>query len=122
MPHANLSHAHSHFNALREIVIHRPGGWADTASLARAKELCRAADEAADDAKCTEHLASIAILVSDLYSHAAHRKWDRTQTSGRDVLRLHALRELNFFEARLLALEEMRRGHPADDSRLDRKP
>jgi hypothetical protein len=112
LPNKNLSDAYRHFNTLRDLVIHHPGGWADTAALARAKEACRAASEAAEDAECAENLLSILSLLADLYSDAAYRKWDYTQTSGRDVLRLRILRELNAFETRLLLLEEVRRGHP----------
>jgi hypothetical protein len=46
---ANLREAYRHFNALRGLVIHHPGGWADSVALARAKEACRAASEAAGD-------------------------------------------------------------------------
>ena len=85
-------------------------------SLARAKEACRAASEAAADADCAENLVAILALLADLYSDAAYRKWDYAQTSGRDVLRLHILRELNAFETRLLVLEEIRRGRPREGS------
>jgi len=113
---ANLSDAYRHFNALRGLVIHHPGGWADGVALARAKEACRAASEAAADADCAENLVAILALLADLYSEAAYRKWDYAQTSGRDVLRLHILRELNAFETRLLVLEEIRRGRPREGS------
>lgn len=123
VPHRKLSDAYRHFNTLRDLVIHHPGGWADTDALARAKEACRAASEAADDAECAENLVSILSLLADLYSDAAYRKWDYTKTDGRDVLRLRVLRELNAFETRLLVLEEIRRGHPRRGSlRPDHEP
>ena len=110
LSYADLTEAHRHYGALRDIVIQRPGGWADETSLAKMRALCRTAAEAVDDADCRARLAVIDDLASDLYSASGHLKWERTQTSGRDFLRLRILRELNAYDARILALEETRHG------------
>ena len=109
MSYPDLSEAHRQYGALREVVIHHPGGWADTTALARMREYCRAAAEAVDDADCRELIATIDTLARDLYSKDGHLRWERTQTSGRDFLRLRILRELNHFDARIIELEELRR-------------
>ncbi len=120
----DLSEAHRQHGALREVVIHHPGGWPDTAALAKVREYCRAAAEAVDDSECRERIASIDSLARDLYSRDGHLRWERTQTSGRDFLRLRILRELNAFDARIIALEEMRRalGHGVDAQPPGRRP
>ena len=78
--------------ALRELILHRPGGWADEEALRQARALCAAAasEKAADHRK----VAVIETLVRDLYSDADHQKWEVTTTTGRDFLRLAILREL----------------------------
>ena len=77
--------------ALRELILHRPGGWADEEALRTARELCAAVREQIVD---RHKIAVIETLAQDLYSDADHRKWDLTTTTGRDVLRLAILREL----------------------------
>lgn len=79
------------YSELRELIIHRPGGWADEEALRRARELCAQALAKTPD----EHkVAVIETLVRDLYSDSDHRKWDLTTTTGRDFLRLAILREI----------------------------
>jgi hypothetical protein len=79
------------YSALRELIIHRPGGWADEEALRRARELCAQALEKTPDKR---KVAVIETLVRELYSESDHRKWDLTATTGRDFLRLAILREL----------------------------
>ena len=79
------------YSALRELIIHRPGGWADEEALRAAQELCAAArKEGASKVK----VAVIEKMVTDLYSASDHAKWAVTTTTGRDFLRLAILREL----------------------------
>jgi hypothetical protein len=80
------------YSALRQLIIHRPGGWADQEALRAARELCAEARKAA---AATPRIALIEGMLADLYSDTGHRKWDLTTTSGRDFLRLAILRELN---------------------------
>jgi len=114
----DLEEAHRQYSALRELVILRPGGWADEETLRRAKALCLGAHHAVEDDGCRAILAEMKRLLSDLYSRDGCVKWEHTQTSGRDFLRLRILRELNSFDSRLLALEEIRRQHPPEDGVL----
>ena len=79
------------YSALRELILHHPGGWADEEALRKARDICAAVRGKTDDRR---KLAVIETLVRDLYSESGHRKWDLTQTTGRDVLRLAILREL----------------------------
>jgi len=80
------------YSALRELILLRPGGWADLEALHRARELCAAAREMTAD---KHKLAVLETLIRDLYSDSDHRKWDLTTTTGRDFLRLAILRELD---------------------------
>jgi len=79
------------YSELRELIIHRPGGWADEEALRRARELCAQALAKTPD---KHKVAVIETLVRDLYSDSDHRKWDLTTTTGRDFLRLAILREI----------------------------
>ena len=116
---ADLEEAHRLYSALRELVILRPGGWADEETLRRAKSLCLDAHRTVDDNETRAILAEVQSLLADLYSRDGHLRWQRTQTSGRDFLRLRILRELNAFDSRLLAIEEIRRQHPPGDDKPD---
>ena len=113
----DLEEAHRQYSALRELVILRPGGWADEETLRRAKALCHAARHTVDDPSCRTILAEVDSLLAALYSKDGHLKWQHTRTSGRDFLRLSILRELNAFDARLLELEEIRLQRPREDYR-----
>ena len=106
----DLDDARRHHAALLEIIIHHPGGWSDRASLSRVAELCRAATGAVDDAECREHLRIVAEYAADLFSEHVHRKWDRSNMSGADFLRLEIMSALHSFNRRLSAIEATRRG------------
>lgn len=107
---ADLDDARRHHAALLEIILHRPGGWSDRASLNRIVELCRLAGAAIEDAQCAEQLRSVAEYASDLFSEQAHKKWDRSNVSGADFLRLEIVRTLHSFSRRLSEIEAARRG------------
>ena len=106
----DLDDARKQHAALLEIIIHNGGGWADTGSLRRVMELCRAAVSAIDDAECRENVKIIAQCAAELFSEQAHRKWDRGSLSGADFLRLEIMRALHSFSRRLADIEAARRG------------
>ena len=105
----DLNEARLHVAALRELIIHRSGGWPDDHALRRAQYHCRAAHDAIDDDECRERMDDVAVYVADLYSDIGHQKWSRKQTSGADFLRLRVLREIDAFGSRLEAVDAMRR-------------
>ena len=105
----DLDEARRHHAALLEIIIHRPGGWADSASRNRVVELCREAGSAVDDAQCVKQIEAVAGYAADLFSEQAHRRWDRGNTSGADFLRLEIVRALHSYSCRLSAIEAGRR-------------
>ena len=106
---ADLDDARRHHAALLEIILHHPGGWADRASLNRIVELCRVAGAAIDDAQCAEQAGIVADCATDLFSEQAHKKWDRSNVSGADFLRLEIMRALHSFSRRLSEIEAARR-------------
>jgi len=108
MSYADLDRALACCRAMRELVIHRPGGWADTQSLAEVQRLCRAAAAAVDDAECAAPLGALEEHAADLFSEGGHRKWAQRSAPGADILRLRMLRELDWLRARLHELESAR--------------
>ena len=110
MPFLDLDEVRRHHGALLEIVLHRPGGWSDRASLSRIVELCRAAGAAIDDAQCAEQFGIVAGCATDLFSEQAHKKWDRSTLSGADFLRLEIVRALHSVSRRLSEIEAARLG------------
>jgi len=115
MSYPDLNEARNHVAALRELIIHRSGGWPDDEALRRAQRHCRAAHDAIDDEECRERMDDVAVYVADLYSDGGHQKWTRKQTSGADFLRLRVLREIDAFGARLEAVETTRRAIESGD-------
>ena len=108
----DLDGARRRFSALEDLVIHKAGGWADTEALRNARALLVAARNALDDDQCRAALAAIEPLLADLYSESAHQKWNHSQTSGRDVLRLRILHILSGVEQRIN--EMARERHPRE--------
>lgn len=108
MSYADLDRALACCRAMRELVIHRPGGWADAQSLSELKHLCRAVAAAVADAECRAPLAAIEEHAADLFSEGGHRKWTQRSAPGADILRLRMLRELDWLRARLHELEAAR--------------
>ncbi|HYY62762.1 MAG TPA: hypothetical protein VE756_15375 [Burkholderiales bacterium] len=105
----NLDEARRLYSALRDIVIHHHGGWADYESLGKMRKLVNAALAAVDDVECHQHLESAAEHSAEVFSENGHKKWDRSYMTGVDFLRLRILRELDAFHSRLFALEAMAR-------------
>jgi hypothetical protein len=115
MPHADLNEARSHYAALRQLIIHQEGGWADKESLRKLDRLCGLVNNAVDDAECRARMESIQAFANDLYSTTGHLRWTRKETSGADFLRLWILRELDAFWSRLDLLDAMRHGGAGQD-------
>ena len=110
MSHTDLDAARSHYTALRDLIIHQEGGWADKESLRKLDRLCSLVVDAIDDAECRARMESIQAFANDLYSTSGHLRWTRKETSGADFLRLWILREIDAFWSRLDLLEAIRRG------------
>lgn len=113
MAYVDLSAAHDRCAALREVIIHHPGGWADRAALDKVQRLCGAVRTAVDDAGCHEQVALVEKFAADLYSEMAQQRAEQHHTGGMtraDYLRLQILRELNELDTRLLAIEKLRAG------------
>src|SRR3954464_9582807 len=108
MSYPDIEDARRHLAALRELIIHRSGGWPDRDALRAAQYHCRSAHDAIDDDDCREYMDDIGVYVSDLYSDNAHQKWQRKQTSGADFLRLRVLREIDNCTERLGVLGLLR--------------
>jgi hypothetical protein len=114
----DLDEARRRFSALEDLVIHQAGGWADQDALRKARALLASARGALDDPGCSAVLAAIEPLLADLYSESGHQKWNHTQTSGRDFLRLRILRDLSGLDQRIseMALRRSRDGgNPGSD-------
>ena len=109
MPFADLDEARRNHAALLEVILHRPGGWSDRASLNRILELCRMAGAAIEDAQCAEQLRIVGQYAAHLFSEREHKKWDRGSVSGADVLRLEIVSALHAFGRRLSEIEAARR-------------
>lgn len=60
---------------------------------------------AVDDAVCGGKLVTLHCCAAALYSDSAHRHWERSATTGVDVLRQKIFRALNALQQRLYALE-----------------
>jgi hypothetical protein len=109
MPYADLEKARECHAALREILIHHPGGWADRDALHRLEKLAWQAMTAVKDAECQEKMGIVEHYGAALYSEAEHHKWRMASLPGADFLRLQILRALVAFHSRLFALEAARR-------------
>lgn len=108
MPYVDLEIGRRSYQAMRELVIHRTGGFRDEPSWRKLQDLCRTAFAAVDDLECKEHVGAVEDFGADLYSDAGHQKWARKQMSGADFVRLQVLKELDAFYTRVFALEAMR--------------
>jgi hypothetical protein len=104
----DVESARKHYLALRDLIVHRRGGWRDEEALAKLWDMSRKAAAAVDDIDCKSLLSAIDDYGADLFSESGHLKWSRTQMSGTDFLRLQILRELDAFHARLFQLEVAR--------------
>ena len=104
--HTDLYIARKSLQALRDVIILRPGH--DTECLERVHRLVGQVNAALNDAPCKELLEAVLRYADDLYSPAGHAKWDRPRMSGANYLRLQILSKLSGFQNRLTELETSR--------------
>jgi hypothetical protein len=88
-----LDAARDTYYVIRELVVHHPGG-ANERSLATVRKLCRAAACAIHDRECDEALSAVEQHAAQYFTRACS-DWTRRQL----------LRELEWFRARLYAVE-----------------
>lgn len=108
MAYPDLEEVRKLYSALRELVIHNPGGWNDAASRQRVKDLCGRAREAIADAECTQQLRHVESYAAALYSEDDHLRWQRKSMSGSDYLRLQILIALEVVNTRLFMIDALR--------------
>lgn len=96
-----LDTARDYYYVIRELVAYHPGGTRNESSLATVRRLCRAAAAIADG-ECGAALAAIEEHAAQYFSGGAEAAWTRRQL----------LRELEWYRARLYALEAMVRRPP----------
>jgi hypothetical protein len=89
-----LDAAREYYYVMRELIAHHAAGTTNERSLSTVRSLCRAA-AAIEDRECDAALAAIEEHASQYFSGTAEASWARRQL----------LRELEWFRARLHALE-----------------
>jgi hypothetical protein len=104
----DLEEVRKQYSALRELVIHNPGGWDDVATRERIHYLVERAIDALDDAECTQQLRRVQTHAAELYSAEEHAKWQRKSMSGADYLRLQILIALEVVNTRLFMIDALR--------------
>jgi hypothetical protein len=104
----DLEEVRKQYVALRELVIHNPGGWDDAASRERVKSLVDLGIDALDDAECRQQLRRVEAQAAALYSADGHAKWQRKSMSGADYLRLQILIALEVINTRLFMIDALR--------------
>jgi hypothetical protein len=109
MSYPDLEKARACHTALREIFIHRPGGWADKEALFKVEKLAWQAMTLVMDTDCQEKMGIVEHYAAALYSEAEHHNWRMGSLPGADFLRLQILRALVAFNSRLQAIEAARR-------------
>src|SRR3954463_2273248 len=90
--------------ALRQVTINHPGGFADLIALRTVQDLCRSAMSAINDSQCIEEMGRIEDLARDLFSEDGHYKWAREGMIGPAVLKLNILKALVAFRSRVAHL------------------
>jgi uncharacterized protein YgfB (UPF0149 family) len=90
---------------MRDLIIHRGGGWRDERLLQKLQELSRAATSAVEDREFRERLGMVEDYASALFSDDKHQGWARQQMSGVDYLRQYILIEIDSLLERLRAIE-----------------
>ena len=108
MAYTDLKEVRECYATLRELVIHRPGGWDDVESRSKVERLCAAGMAALDDAECRERLRAVQAQAADLFSQEGHLKWTRKNMSGADYLRLQILIALEALNTRLFFIDTLR--------------
>lgn len=96
-----LDAARDTYYVVRELVLHHAGG-ANERSLATVRKLCRAAAGAIADRECDEALSAVEQHAAQYFSGRPCTDWTRRQL----------LRELEWFRARLYAVEAIRPSSP----------
>jgi hypothetical protein len=96
-----LDAARDYYYVIRELVAYHPGGTSNASSLATVRRLCRAA-AAIEDGECAAALAAVEEHAAQYFAGGPEAAWTRRQL----------LRELEWFRARLYALEGMARQPP----------
>ena len=91
------------YYAMRELVLRHPGGTSSAASDAALRKLCRLAGEAVADPRCRAALAQVEQYGAELFSGCGSGNW----------VRRRLLAELEELNARLSALEALRRASKA---------
>jgi hypothetical protein len=104
--HTDLYIARKTLQALRDLIILRPGQ--DSECLARLRRLVSQAEAAVEDAQCKELLQAVLSYGDDLYSPSGPAKWERPRMSGANYLRLQILAKLLVFNNRISELETTR--------------
>jgi len=89
-----LDAARDYYYVMRELIAHHAAGTANDRSLVTVRKLCRAAD-ALEDGECSAALAAIEEHAAQFFSGSDGAAGSRRQL----------LRELEWFRARLYALE-----------------
>lgn len=105
MPFLDLQIARRQCQEMRDLIVHRGGGWRDERLLQKLQELSRAATSAVEDREFRERLGTVEDYASALFSDDQHQGWARHQMSGIDFLRQYILRELDALLARLQTIE-----------------
>jgi hypothetical protein len=113
----DLEEVRKQYAALRELVIHNPGGWDDAASRERVKTLVDRAIDALDDTECAQQLRRVETQAAALYSADGHAKWQRKSMSGADYLRLQILIALEVINTRLFMIDALRNRAAASGAR-----
>src|SRR5688500_11811136 len=104
--HTDLYIARKTLQALRDVIILRPGQ--DAECLERLHRLVAQADALIEDAQCKELLQTVLRYGNDLYSPTGLAKWERPRMSGASYLRLQMLAKLLVFDNRIAELETAR--------------
>ena len=99
--------ARKNYAALKDILLHHPGGWADEAALSTVKKLCGAAGAALDDSEGREHLKFVEGNAAALFSENDHQKFLTGSLKGTDYLRLRILGALSAFSRRVHEVEAL---------------
>ena len=114
MAYPDLDEVRKQYAALRELVIHNPGGWDDVASRERVKLLVERAANTLEDAECMQQLRRVESHAAALYSEDGHAKWQRKSMSGADYLRLQILIALEVINTRLFMIDALRNRSAAE--------
>lgn len=104
----DLEEVRKQYAALRELVIHNPGGWDDAATRERVDYLVARGIDALDDADSKQQLRRVQAHAAALYSGEEHAKWQRKSMSGADYLRLQILIALEVINTRLFMIDALR--------------